>query len=135
MPLLVGVGFVVLLFVPVAFVVLAFQVIRRVGNYAITRPARELLFHGTTVGERYRAKNFIDTVVYRGGDAIGGWLVALISSGAGLLVSGAVLAMVWAGCGFWLGRRAGQLPRDDGEARDAEPGGPSGCCAGRFCRR
>ena len=64
MPAVVGLGFVTLGLFPVLAVLVAFQVLRRAGNYAIARPAREMLF--TVIGreEKYKSKNFIDTVVY-----------------------------------------------------------------------
>jgi AAA family ATP:ADP antiporter len=73
------------------------------------RPAREILF--TVVGRetKYKAKNFIDTVVYRGGDAVSGWLFAgLKALGLGLTGIAAVavpIAVLWAFIGYALGRR------------------------------
>jgi len=46
------------------------MIARRVGQYAITRPCREMLFTTVNRETKYKAKNFIDTVVYRGGDAL-----------------------------------------------------------------
>ena len=75
-PASVVLGFLALGLAPVLPVLVVFQVLRRAGNYGLTRPAREVLF--TVVGRdaKYKAKNFIDTVVYRGGDALSGWLFA-----------------------------------------------------------
>jgi AAA family ATP:ADP antiporter len=73
------------------------------------RPAREILF--TVVGRetKYKAKNFIDTVVYRGGDAISGWVFAgLKALGLGLTGIAMVavpIALAWAFVGYVLGRR------------------------------
>src|SRR3989344_7886783 len=81
----------------------------RAGSSAVMRPARELLF--TVVGRetKYKAKNFIDTVVYRGGDAISGWIFAGLKA-LGLGVTGIAVvagpgALAWAGIGYALGRR------------------------------
>jgi AAA family ATP:ADP antiporter len=84
------------------------QVLRRAGDYALTRPAREVLFTVVDRSEKYKVKNVIDTLVYRGGDAIGGWVFALLMS-AGLGLSalayvGAVVALAWFGLALWLGR-------------------------------
>jgi AAA family ATP:ADP antiporter len=81
---------------------------RRVGEYALIRPGREMLF--TTLGAevRYKTKNAVDTVVYRGGDMISAWLntaiVAVGSSGAAA-VAGAVMAALWAATGLAIGRK------------------------------
>lgn len=80
-----GLGLFVLGLFPVLAVLVIFQVLRRAGNFAIARPAREMLF--TVIGreEKYKSKNFIDTVVYRGGDTASAWAFAgLASLGLGL---------------------------------------------------
>ncbi len=82
-PLLVAAGFATLALLPTLAVLVAFQVVRRAGNYALTRPAREVLFTVVNRESKYKAKNFIDTVVYRGGDAASGWGFGLLE-GAGL---------------------------------------------------
>lgn len=46
-------------------------------------------------------QSFIDTVVYRGGDAASGWVFALIGAGAGF-ASAAVPAMALPLVGVWL---------------------------------
>ncbi|MFT9387099.1 NTP/NDP exchange transporter [Acetobacter sp.] len=107
-PLLVAAGFVVLAIWPVFAVVAAVMGVRRVGEYAFIRPGREMLFTGVAEDVRYRAKNFLDTVVYRGGDALSGWVsAALIGATQSLSVVslvGAVLALAWAALGYALGR-------------------------------
>jgi AAA family ATP:ADP antiporter len=87
----------------------AFQVLRRAGEYAFARPAREVLYTVVPPEDRYKAKNFIDTFVYRGGDQIGAWSYAGLSA-AGLAVSSisllaAPMSLAWLGVGLWLGRR------------------------------
>lgn len=92
----------------------AVQVLRRAVDYAITRPAREALFTVVSREAKYKAKNVIDTVVYRGGDALSGWMFAgLAAAGlgfAGITAIFAPLTAVWAGLSLWLacgqGRRA-----------------------------
>lgn len=108
-PLAVMLGLFVLATAPSIVVLLALQVTRRVGNYAVTRPARELLFTEVTTQERFKAKPVIDVVVYRGGDAISGSLFALLTEGVGLglaavAIVGAGIAAFWAGIAFYLGR-------------------------------
>jgi AAA family ATP:ADP antiporter len=121
---MVAVGFVALGLMPVFAVLMAFQVLRRAGNYGLTRPARESLFTTVSRGERYKAKNVIDTVVYRGGDAVAGWIYAGLGA-IGLGVSGTAavavpLALAWAGVGYWLGR-AGERRRLATGAVPADP--------------
>ncbi|MCW5625224.1 MAG: MFS transporter [Burkholderiales bacterium] len=132
-PVLVGLGFVALAMVPTFAVLAVVMVVRRAGEYAFVRPGREMLFTDVDAGVKYRAKNFIDTVVYRGGDAVSGWAKALIDSlGSAVFVAliGAVVAAVWAGMGYVLGRRhdrglrrsrRGASPHDPHLSREAGP--------------
>ncbi|MES9942564.1 MAG: MFS transporter [Candidatus Thiodiazotropha sp. 6PLUC2] len=73
-PLLLSIGFIVLALFPTLPVLIGLQVMRRAGNYAVMRPAREMLYVVLNREEKYKAKNFIDTVVYRGGDAVSSWI-------------------------------------------------------------
>jgi AAA family ATP:ADP antiporter len=108
-PVLLAVGFVVLGFAPVLPVLVVLQVIRRAGNYAIMRPAREMLYVVLDREEKYKAKNFIDTVVYRGGDAVGAWaytgLRALGLGLGGIAWLAVPLAGIWACVAYMLGKR------------------------------
>ncbi|MCW0983649.1 MFS transporter [Agrobacterium sp. BT-220-3] len=75
------------------------MVIRRVGEYALVRPGREMLFTSVPTADKYKAKNFIDTVVYRGADAVSGWL----KTAADLLLSPQMGALAGAGIAFaWV---------------------------------
>ncbi len=123
-PALMACGFLGLGLAPMLPVLVAFQVIRRAGNYGIARPAREVLF--TVVGReaKYKAKNFIDTVIYRGGDAISGWLFTGLKT-AGLGLSGIAMvavpiAIFWMGVGLWLGKRQEALRETAPVALSAE---------------
>ncbi len=90
-------------------VIIIVQVIRRAGNYAIMRPARELLYVVLQKDEKYKAKNFIDTVLYRGGDAVSAWAYAgLAALGLGLAAIAFIavpLAGLWAIVALYLGRQ------------------------------
>jgi AAA family ATP:ADP antiporter len=115
-PLLLAAGFLALGLAPVLAVLVVVQVLRRAGNYAIMRPAREMLYVVLGREEKYKAKNFIDTVVYRGGDALSAWAYAgLTALGLGLSAIALLavpLALLWAGIAYRLGqaqtRRSGQ---------------------------
>ena len=85
LPLVFVFGFAVLAWMPALAVVIAFQAIQRTANFAISNPAREILFTALPREQKYKAKNVIDVVVFRGADAVGGWLFAgLRSLGLGL---------------------------------------------------
>lgn len=112
-PLGVAVGFLVLGLAPVLGVLVVMQVLRRAGNFSLTKPAREMLYVVLGKEEKYKAKNFIDTVVYRGGDAVSAWaytgLRAIGVSLAGVAFVAVPLAGVWAWVSFRLGRRNAEL--------------------------
>lgn len=115
-PVLLAAGFFVLGFAPVLGVLLAVQVIRRAGNYAIMKPAREMLYVVLSRQEKYKAKNFIDTVVYRTGDAISAWVYAGMRS-LGLSMGGIALiavpiALVWAWIAYGLGRQQQKIAEE-----------------------
>ncbi len=112
-PIILCVGFVVLSFAPVLMVLVVVQVVRRAGNYAIMRPSREMLYVVLDRESKYKAKNFNDTVVYRGGDAVAGWIYAGMRS-LGLSLSqlaliAAPLAAIWAVVAYRLGKQQTRL--------------------------
>jgi AAA family ATP:ADP antiporter len=107
-PLLLAAGFALLGYAPVLWVLVVVQVIRRAGNYAIMRPAREMLYVVLGREEKYKAKNFIDTAVYRAGDAASAWLYAGLRAMGLSLGSIAWLAVPVAAGWAWLAYRLGQ---------------------------
>jgi AAA family ATP:ADP antiporter len=121
-PLIMVLGFGLLAIASAFPLLIGIVVFRRVGEYALVRPGREMLF--TRVGQeaRYKAKNAIDTVVYRGGDAVSAWLKAAVDAiGAPAMLVGAALAGLWAMAGFLIGqyydrRLPGQAPEPMAEA-------------------
>ncbi len=109
LPLLSLIGFGILGTAPVLSVVVVFQVLRRAGNFAIQRPAREVLYTVLPRTDKYKAKNFNDTFVYRVGDQLGAWSYTAIAW-LGLGLSGLALTMVplsavWLLLALWLGGR------------------------------
>jgi AAA family ATP:ADP antiporter len=80
LPFVFAAGFAVLAAAPVLAVVIAFQALQRTANFAISNPAREVLFTVVARDEKYKAKNVIDIVAVRGADAAGGWLFTALRS-------------------------------------------------------
>ena len=111
------VGFAALALTPTLAVVLIFQVLQRWMNFAIANPARQVFFTVVAREEKYKAKNLIDVVVYRGSDALYAWLFDVLQT-LGLKVGAIALcalpvAGVWLALSAMLGRtqerRAAQL--------------------------
>ena len=115
-PLVMVAGFVWLALAPVFAVFVVVMVVRRAGEYALVRPGREMLYTVLPAEQKYRAKNFIDTVVYRGGDALSGWvkrgLDVLGEHPQLAMLIGAGIALGWAATGGWLGRRQRRLEQN-----------------------
>jgi AAA family ATP:ADP antiporter len=116
-PVFIVAGLIILAFAPILMVVLMLQVVRRAGNYAITRPAREMLFTAVDRETRFKAKPVIDIVVYRGGDAISSIAFAGLTDGVGLGLGamaavGAGIAAVWAAVGRYLGKVFARMDAD-----------------------
>lgn len=108
LPLTTALGFVGLALVGSLAALIAFEAAFRAVQRALMRPARETLFTVLPREDKYKAKAFIDTFVYRGGDVVGAQLEGLLGRlGMGLaaLASVAVpLALLWAALALWLGR-------------------------------
>lgn len=115
-PLAVALAFLALAAFPVFGVLAAAMILRRAGEYALIRPGREMLFTAVPPEDKYKTKNVIDTVVYRGGDAASGWVKAgvdMLGYGAALIaLLGAVVALGAAALGYGLGKRADQRNTD-----------------------
>lgn len=108
LPLAFALGFAALSASPVLWVVVAFQAAQRTANFALANPARESLFTVLARDEKYKAKNVIDVVVFRGADAASGWLFAALR-GAGLELASIALwtvpvAALWLALSLALGR-------------------------------
>jgi AAA family ATP:ADP antiporter len=117
-PVLIGIGLLVLAAAPMVSVVVALQIIRRAGNYAISRPAREMLFTAVDREVRFKAKPVIDIVIYRGGDMLNAWAFTGLTQGLGLgmaavAVCGTGIAAMWAITGIYLGRRFREMNPSD----------------------
>jgi ATP:ADP antiporter, AAA family len=117
LPALTVFGFGALAFAPTLSAIAIFQVVRRASDYAIARPTREVLFTVVPREDRYKAKSFIDTFVYRLGDQVGAWGVAglrwLGAEAAGLAWAAVPIALIWLVNALWLGRRQEARARAD----------------------
>ena len=108
LPLVSIAGFSALAINPGITVFVAAQVARRAANFALARPAREILFTSCAREDRYKTKNFIDTVIYRGGDQVASWgYIGLMGLGLGLTQLSALavpISIIWLVLSLWLGR-------------------------------
>ena len=115
LPLVTAAGFAAIVLSPLLPVFLTLTVARRVGEYAVAKPAREVLFTVLNREDKYKAKNFIDTAVSRGGDASTGWLVSgvkALGATTGIMAGALVpLMLVWGWIGWRLGRQEAALQR------------------------
>jgi AAA family ATP:ADP antiporter len=120
LPAVYVVGFAALWLSPTLAAVVALQIVQRWMNFAIANPARQVFFTVLERGEKYRAKNLIDVVVYRGSDALYGWVFDMLQA-VGLKLGGIALvalpvAAVWLILSMTLGRvqeyRAALIDRD-----------------------
>jgi ATP:ADP antiporter, AAA family len=108
LPIVYIVGFAVLAVMPTLIVVVTVQVVQRWMNFAIANPARQLFFTVVTREEKYKAKNLVDVVVYRGSDALSGWIFDTLQ-GLGLKLGAIALCSLpvvagWAVLSLALGR-------------------------------
>ena len=113
LPLISILGFGTLALAPTIAVLVFYQVIRRAGNFAFARPAREVLFTVVPREDKYKAKSFIDTVIYRLGDQVGAWSYAGLGllglATTGIAVAAVPISLVWLLNALWLGRKQNSL--------------------------
>jgi len=119
-PLIMAIAFALVIFSPVLLILGGVQVVRRVAEYAVAKPAREMLFTVVDQESKYKAKNVIDTVVYRGGDLLAASASsAVLAYGlSGLAVLGVIVSAVWFPIALVLGRRY-EAARDTGVSASA----------------
>ena len=106
-PLLVSMGLLLMGFKLSLILIAALLIVHRAGNFFLLRPSKEILFTVTPHNQKYQSKNFIDTAIYRGGDAMTGWLFAGFTSlGLGLSTIALIavpFALLWSYNGLKLG--------------------------------
>lgn len=123
-PIIMVIAFLAIAFSPVLMILGGIQIIRRVAEYAVAKPTREMLFTVIDQQSRYKAKNVIDTVVYRFGDFSSAWVSAVIlpHGVAGLAVFGVLISAIWFPIAFLLGKlyeseRDGELVSKQGRGK------------------
>ena len=106
-PVIMVIAFLAVAFSPVLMILAGIQVVRRVAEYAVAKPTREMLFTVVDQESKYKAKNVIDTVVYRFGDFSSAWVSHAVSpyGVAGLAIFGAITSIVWFPVAWLLGKR------------------------------
>lgn len=95
--------------------IVAADMLRRVGNYALAKPAREVLYTVVPRDQKYKSKSFIDTFVYRGGDSAVSWMYDLFATflqGSGLAFAVVPFAALWTGSAVRLGRQHKKLENE-----------------------
>ncbi|MFT3732105.1 MAG: MFS transporter [Hyphomicrobium sp.] len=108
LPVTAAIGAVLLSFDAVLAVVATVMVAERIVAFALANPAIKIIYTLATPAEKYKVQNFIDTVVFRGGDAASGWLYSILGGGLGFAAGsmGAVavpLVALW----IWIAQRLG----------------------------
>ncbi len=125
-PLLMIVAFLATALSPTLLMIQGLQIVRRVAQYAIARPSREICFTVVEQSGRYKAKNVIDTVVYRFGDLSSAWMqTGLRSLGYGLggaVALGVGASVVWGAVAAHLGRNYETLRHRESAGRGASAG-------------
>ena len=123
-PVILVFGWIAVAVAPGLALLVGLQITRRAGNYAITRPGREMLFTGVERETRFKTKPVIDIVVYRGGDVLAGWTYTALAQGVGLglgaiAVVAALLACLWALVAVFLGNSYEKNDLNQQPAREA----------------
>jgi AAA family ATP:ADP antiporter len=113
LPVLSTFGFGALAMAPTIAVLVAYQVLRRAGNFAFARPTREVLFTTVPREDKYKAKSFIDMVIYRTGDQVGAWSYAGLGflglAMTGISMVAVPISIAWLLNALWLGRKQERL--------------------------
>lgn len=110
-------GFGALAVHPTLALIVGFQIVRRTVDYFAARPAREVCYVVVGREEKYAAKSFIDTFVYRGADAVGAGTFGVAAAAVPMLA--VPLCVIWLGVAIFLGGRQRRLA--DSSSASAHP--------------
>jgi len=122
-PIVMVLAFLAVALFPALLVLGSIQVLRRAAEYAVAKPSRDMLFTVVDQQSKYKAKNVIDTVVYRFGDLSSSWIsAAILPFGvAGLAIFGAIVAVAWFPIAYLLGKRFEAVRGDESAAVQSAP--------------
>jgi ATP:ADP antiporter, AAA family len=122
-PVIMVIAFLAVVAAPGLMVLGSIQVIRRFAEYAVAKPSRDMLFTVVDQQSKYKAKNVIDTVVYRFGDLSSSWISSFILPFGvkGLALFGVVVAAVWFPIAYLLGKRYEAVRGDAATAVTSAP--------------
>ena len=123
-PLISVIGFTMLAISPVFAVLAALQVLRRSIGFGLTKPTTDMLYAAVTPDERYKAKNFIETAVYRASDVVTAWSVRYLGSAVGIVgvaMFCVPLAALGVGLAYWIGRQYQKRDAERDTAMSALP--------------
>jgi AAA family ATP:ADP antiporter len=107
-------GLAALALAPSVGVIAVVMVVERAAGFAFANPALRTLYTVVPAEDKYKAQNFIDTVVFRAGDAMSGWLFGPVAKAAGIGTSAIAglalpLAAIWLVLSVLLGRRQREM--------------------------
>lgn len=99
---------------PVLAVIVVVMVIERTVTFALSNPAMRVLYTVVAPEDKYKAQNFIDTVVFRGADAASSWLLnslskAMAAPASMLALMALPFALGWIALSLALGREQSRL--------------------------
>ena len=122
LPVATALGFVGLAIYGSFALLILLEAMNKAVQRGLTRPAREALFTVISREDKYKAKAFIDTFVYRAGDVVGAQVEGVLGR-VGFALGGLVtvvvpLALFWAMLGIWLGRAQQRRAIESGHAAD-----------------
>ena len=108
-PIIIILGLLIVAVSPILWVIVSLQIVRRAGEYSITKPAREMIFTIVDRESRFKAKSVIDVVVYRAGDIFWAWAFTGLTQVLGMSLAaialvGAGIASIWSLLAVYLGR-------------------------------
>ncbi|MEM7281485.1 MAG: MFS transporter [Pseudomonadota bacterium] len=111
LPLMSVVGFVLVAINPIFITLVVFNVVRRGVTFGLTKPTTDMLYSVVTSEEKYKAKNFIETTVYRGSDLVATWSIRALS---GIGISGVAwlcvpIGLLWTWLVLWIGKEYKRL--------------------------
>lgn len=127
LPVLTAGGIIALALAPALGLLVIVQAAVRAVQRAIARPARETLFTVVSREDKYKAKSFIDTFIYRGGDVIGAQAerpLSLVAPGLmGMAIAIVPIAIAWTGISIYLGVRQSTLAKSNSSETESTPAG------------